>query len=336
MHDFNAAKFFNGTPLERLYCLNHAAEFVQIKKDIETRFMNLSLKLKAAYEICFASGRLTDNEIEQAQFYLAIRSIIYKQTKGNAPDTEIMNRHVEEMVMQAISCSGIENIVNHQEADDIFGEDFRKQLDEIKMPITKFNALIQLLKKAISGYGKTNKVKAIIFDERLKKVVEQYNNRDKLVFTSAVVADIVNGLSDEIIKIFDDLKEDKNSFEKLGITYEEKIFYDILVKVRDDHRFEYAETQCIILAREIKKLVDDKSKYTDWATREDIKNELNMDLTKLLYKNGYPPEWDDEVFQQVLEQSENYKKYSMGTVYEYPETENGFAFGLAATPTADV
>jgi len=117
-----------------------------------------------------------------------------------------MNRHVEEMVMQAISCSGIENIVNHQEGDDIFSEEFKKQLDEIKMPITKFNALVQLLKKAITAYGKTNKVKAIVFDERLKKVVEQYNNRDKLTFTSAVVADIVNGLSDELIKIIDDLK----------------------------------------------------------------------------------------------------------------------------------
>jgi type I restriction enzyme R subunit len=303
---------------------------VQIKKDIETRFMHLTLKLKAAYEICFPSGHLTDSETEQAQFYLAIRSVIYKQAKGNTPDAEIMNRHVEEMVMQAISCSGIENIVNHKEGEDIFGKDFKNQLAAIKMPITKFNALIQLLKKAISTYGKTNKIKAIIFDERLKKVVEQYNSRDRLVFTSTVVADFVNGLSDEIIKIIDDLKEDKSSFEKLGITYEEKIFYDILIKVRDDHRFEYAESKCIILAREIKILVDDKSKYTDWATREDIKNELNMDLTKLLYKNGYPPEWDDEVFQQVLEQSENYKKYSVATVYEHPGIESGFVYGMAA------
>ncbi|MCL2196208.1 MAG: DUF3387 domain-containing protein, partial [Treponema sp.] len=110
----------------------------------------------------------------------------------------------------------------------------------------------------------------------------------------------------------------------------EKIFYDILVKVRDDHQFEYAEEKCVNLAREIKKLVDDKSKFTDWATREDIKSELNMDLTKLLYKNGYPPEWDDEVFQQVLEQSENYKKHSCAVVFEYPETKEGYAFGMAA------
>lgn len=42
---------------------------------------------------------------------------------------------------------------------------------------------------------------------------------------------------------------------------------------------------------------------------DDIKNQLNMDLTVLLYKNGYPPEWDEEVFEQVMEQAENFKKY---------------------------
>ena len=35
-----------------------------------------------------------------------------------------------------------------------------------------------------------------------------------------------------------------------------------------------------------------------WSTRDDIKNQLNMDLTVLLYQNGYPPEWDEEVFNQ--------------------------------------
>ena len=56
--------------------------------------------------------------------------------------------------------------------------------------------------------------------------------------------------------------------------------------------------------------MDDKSQYADWSTREDIKNQLNMDLTVLLYKNGYPPEWDEEVFEKVMEQAENFKKYS--------------------------
>lgn len=307
---FNAVKFFTGEPLERLNCLNSAAEYVQARKDTENRFMGLSRRLKSAYNICFPSGELTDEETAKAQFYLAIRSIIYKQTKGDAPDAEVMNRVVEEMVQNAIACTGIENVVDEHKSVDLFSDEFIEQLNTVKLPITKFNALLKLLRKAISAYGRTNKVKAIEFDERLWKVVDDYNSRDKLVFTSEVVSDFVNDLSDQLLQILKDLQEDQSSFEKMGISFEEKAFYDILVKVRDDHGFPYADEKCVILAKKIKELVDDKAQFADWATRDDIKNQLNMELTVLLYKNGYPPEWDEEVFEKVMEQAENFKRYS--------------------------
>lgn len=94
----------------------------------------------------------------------------------------------------------------------------------------------------------------------------------------------------------------------MGITFEEKAFYDILVKVRDDHDFPYADKKCIVLAKKIKELVDNKARFADWSARDDIKNQLNMDLTVLLYENGYPPEWDEEVFEKVMAQAENFKK----------------------------
>ena len=269
---FNATKFYVGEPLERLNCLNMAAEYVQSNKEMETRFMGLSRRLKSAYTICFPSGELTDVETTKAQFYLAIRSIIYKQTKGDAPDAEIMNRVVEEMVRNAIACTGIENIVDENKSVDLFSDEFIAELDAVKMPITKFNALLKLLRKAISSYGRTNKVKAQEFDERLRNVVEAYNSRDKLVFTSEVVADFVNDLSDQLLQILKDLQDDKTSFEKLGISFEEKAFYDILVKVRDDHGFPYADEKCLVLAKKIKELVDDKAQFADWSTRDDIKN----------------------------------------------------------------
>ena len=308
--DFNAAKFYSGTPLERLNCLNAAAEYAQTSKEMQTRFMGLSRRLKSAYMICFPSGELSDSETSKAQFYLAIRSIIYKQTKDGVPDAEIMNRIVEDMVREAITCTGIESIVDEHKQVDLFSDDFLSELQAVKMPITRFNALLKLLRKAIAAYGRTNKVKAIAFDEKLRQVVDAYNNREKLVFTNEVVADFVNDLSDQLIHIFKELQDDKASFEKLGITYEEKAFFDILVKVRDDHGFPYEDEKCLVLAKKIKELVDNKAQFADWSTRDDIKNQLNMDLTILLYQSGYPPQWDEEVFEKVMEQAENFKKYS--------------------------
>lgn len=308
--NFDSKKFFDGTPLERLNCLNAAAEFVQTKKDTETRFMSLSKKLKASYLIVYPSGEPSEAEIIRTQFFLAIRSIIFKQTKGSAPDAEIMNRAVEKMVEEALKCTGIENIVGEEKSVDIFSEDFLREIDAFKMPVTKFNALLKLVKKNIAAYGRSNKVKAGEFDERLKKIVDNYNSRDKLVFVNEVVGNFVEQLSDKLIQLLRDLEYDKKSFERLGITYEEKVFFDILIAVRNDHAFLYAEEKCLVLAREIKLLVDDKSKFADWANRIDIKARLESDLAVLLYKHGYPPEWDEEVFAKIMEQTENFKKYS--------------------------
>jgi type I restriction enzyme R subunit len=311
LHDFDTSDFFhNENALARLHCLNNAAEYVMNSQDGQVRYMGITKRLKAAYEICFPSGLLTDEETIKAQFYLAVRSVIYKQTATGAKDAETMNKYVEEMVRQAITCNGVESIVNADDAEDIFSEEFEKQLEDIKMPMTKFHALLKLLKRAIKAYKRKNKSKADEFDEMLRRVVEKYNNRDSLVFTNQVVGDFVNSLSDELMGIFMQMEEDKKSFEKLGITFEEKAFYDILIRVRDTHQFDYADEKCIQLGKAIKKMVDDKAEFVDWAKREDIKDSLRWDLTKLLYKNGYPPQWDEEVFVQVLEQAENFKKYS--------------------------
>ena len=110
------------------------------------------------------------------------------------------------------------------------------------------------------------------------------------------------------MQIIRDLQDDENSFEKMGISFEEKAFYDILVRVRDDHGFPYEEEKCLALAKDIKVLVNDKAKFVDWKTRNDIKSQLMTDLTALLYRNGYPPEWDEEVFEKVMEQAENFKR----------------------------
>ena len=65
----------------------------------------------------------------------------------------------------------------------------------------------------------------------------------------------------------------------------------------------------IEFAKEIKIVVEDKAKYPDFSTREDIKANLQVDLILLLDKYDYPPVTIDDVYKEVLEQAENFKKY---------------------------
>ena len=96
----------------------------------------------------------------------------------------------------------------------------------------------------------------------------------------------------------------------MGITYKEKVFFDILITVRDSHGFSYTDKKCMFLAQEIKELVDDKSKFTDWTNRIDIKARFESNLMVMLYKHGYPPELDKEIFEKIISQTENVRKYA--------------------------
>ena len=72
--------------------------------------------------------------------------------------------------------------------------------------------------------------------------------------------------------------------------------------------FEYPEDKLIFLAQKVKVIVDDKAKYVDWSKRADIKAELKADLIILLAENDYPPVDRDEVYKEIFEQAENFKK----------------------------
>ena len=72
--------------------------------------------------------------------------------------------------------------------------------------------------------------------------------------------------------------------------------------------FTYPEDKLIDLSREVKKVIDDKAKYTDWNKRDDIRAELHFDLIILLAKLGYSPIDRDDVYKEIFEQAENFRR----------------------------
>ena len=309
---FDSNAYFSGTPLEQLNCLNMAAEYVQLTEEIEKRFMGMVKKLRSAYKLCSSSEEISKNERDWIHFYFAIRSIVFKLTKGDAPDTAQMNERVSEMVAEALISEGVEEIFKFGTDDkessiDIFSDEYMAKIDKIKLPNTKIKLLQALLKKAIDEYKKVNKIKGVDFSKRLKKLVETYNERKEDL---AFATDVLDDVADQFSKLFKDLQKERNSFVDLGIDFEEKAFYDILKAIAVKYEFEYPENKVIELSRAIKKVVDDKAKYTDWSQRDDIKAELKVDLILILAEHGYPPVTRDEVFKEIFEQAENFKKYA--------------------------
>ena len=306
---FNDQKYFSGTPTEQLNCLKRAVEYVQKSEETELRFMAAVKRMKQAFNLCSASDKLSDNDRDYIHFYCAVRSVLFKMTKGDAPDIAQMNARVREMLEGAIQSDGIEELFETGKhiSVDIFSDEYIDKINAIELPNTKIKLLQKLLKQAIDEFKKVNRIMGVEFTDRMNKVVDDYNNRRR---DEAYANDVLDDVAEQLTNLLTELKKEQNSFKNMGINYEEKAFYDILKVVSQKYEFDYPEDKMIELSREIKSIIDDKAKYTDYLVKEDIKASMRFDLAVILKRYGYPPVTIDDVYKEVLEQAENFKKYA--------------------------
>ena len=308
-HTFDNSKYFKGTTIQQLNTLNKAAEFAQQTKDFETRFMGLVKRLKAAYDICAGSEKLKQPERDYTHFYLAVRSIVFKLIKGNAPDTAQMNARVREMIKDALQSDGVQEIFKlgeEQESEqDLFDEDYLAKIDKIKLPNTKIKLLQQLLAKIIGEIKKVNRVKGIDFTKKMQALVERYNERDE---NDILRSEVYEEMAEQLTSLICEVHKEFSAGDALGIDFEEKAFYDILKELCIKYDFTYPEDKLIELAKAVKELVEGQAKFPDWNKRDDIKSALKVGLILLLDEFGYPPVERDEVYVEIFEQAENFKK----------------------------
>ena len=335
---FDYSKFTIGTPLEQLDCLKRAAEFVQQTEKTQTLFMGHVRKLKSAFNLCSNHDDISDEEREDIHFLTGVRSIVYKLTKGNAPDITQMNNRVSQMLQEALQSEGVEEVVQMNTDTknlDLLSEEYMARLEKMQLPNTKVKLMEKLLRTIISEFKKVNKMKGVDFTKRLNELVNRYNDRSD---NSVLAQEVLDEVAKQMAELLKEVNKEKKSFKELGITYEEKAFYDILKEIAHKFGFEYPEEKLLVLATAVKKMVDDKPKYTDWASRLDIKAELQMDLILILAEHGYPPVPQDEVFKEIFEQAENFKKYEQADEEEttvismYPHIEEEDGMMMTAEP----
>ena len=328
-------------PAERYTLLAKAAEYVfastnelnteseggkSIQKvAFKTYFLKTVKRMRAAYDICQPSGELSEEESSLAQCFMAIAGFVRKMSGTSEVDTQSMNRHVEKMVEEALRYNKVENVLEEGEQEDIFSPEYYEKLSDVKMPASKLELLVKALKKQIAEYSKTNQMAAKKFQEMLEKTIQQYHERRKhLTLEEAGIAqeetseEIIRNATEQALQLLKEMQADRESFRKVGLTFEEKAFYDILMTLRDEYNFEYGtdrvvdgvsvNDKCKALAKKIKDIIDVKSSFADWLNNQIVRDQLKFDIKVCLIKNGYPPQYSPEVFRKVMEQVENFEE----------------------------
>lgn len=331
----------NGDPTERYALLAKAAEFVFVcnqelniesglnvkKVSFKTYFLKTVKRMRAAYDICQPSGELKEEESALAQCFMAIAGFVRKMSGTSEIDTDTMNRYVSRMVEEALKYNQVESILDNGEQEDIFSPEYFEKLSDIKMPATKLEMLVKMLRKQITEYGRTNQMAARRFQEMLEETIKLYHERRKHLTAEEAGAtqeeateEIIKKATEQALQILKEMNADRESFRKAGLTFEEKAFYDILMALRDQYNFEYGNDviadgikvndKCRMLAKKIKEIIDTKSSFADWLNNQIIRDQLKFDIKVCLIKNGYPPQYSPEVFRKVMEQVENFEENS--------------------------
>ena len=334
----------DGDPAERYRLLAKAAEYVFVsteelntesnggkstkKVSFKDYFLQTVKRMRAAYDICQPSGELSEEESSLAQCFMAIAGFVRKMSGTSEVDTDTMNRHVAKMVEEALKYNQVESILENGEQEDLFSPEYFEKLSDVKMPASKLELLVKMLRKQISEYSKTNQMAAKKFQEMLEETIKQYHERRKHLTTEeAGVAqeetseEIIRNATEQALQILKEMHADRDSFRKVGLTFEEKAFYDILITLRDQYNFEYGtdkvidgvsvNEKCKSLAQKIKEIIEVKSSFADWLNNQIVRDQLKFDIKVCLIKNGYPPQYSPEVFRKVMEQVENFEENNL-------------------------
>lgn len=330
-----------GDPVLRYKLLAKAAEYVFVstqelhtesrngksvsKVPFKDYFLKTVKRMRAAYDICQPSGDLGEDESALAQCFMAIAGFVRKMSGTSDIDADVMNRNVSRMVEEALKYNKVESVLDEGEQEDIFSPEYYERLSDVKMPASKLELLVKMLRKQITEYSKTNQMAAKRFQEMLEETINQYHERRKHLTAEEAGAaqeetseEIIRNATEQALQILREMNADRESFRKVGLTFEEKAFYDILMALRDQYDFEYGEDKvvndvkvndkCKALAKKIKEIIDTKSSFADWLNNQIVRDQLKFDIKVCLIKNGYPPQYSPEVFRKVMEQVENFEE----------------------------
>lgn len=256
--DYDLLPFLNPEcdPIERYKLLSKAAEYVfasteelsseTSKVSFKTYFLKTVKRMRTAFDICQPSGELGEEESALAQCFMAIAGFVRKMSGTSDVDADTMNRAVAKMVEEALKYNEVESVLESGEEEDIFSPEYFEKLSDVKMPATKLELLIKMLRKQIKEYGKVNQVAAKTFQEMLEKTIAEYHERRKHLTAEEAGAtqeqaseDIIKAATEQALAILRQMNENRESFRKIGLTFEEKAFYDILIALRDQYNFEY-------------------------------------------------------------------------------------------------
>ncbi|MFW5517263.1 MAG: type I restriction endonuclease subunit R [Segatella copri] len=294
LHGYDYSKFHHGSPAERAQLIKGAVNFLiapNKAEDCKDFIKNASL-LRQAVTLC--RSLLVEEERFEVSFMESVRILIIRlQSPGKVTKKEI-NQRIAALIEQSVTSDGVVNLFDEQTEFSLFDEKFMEEVKKMKEKNLAAKLLEDLLRGRVRSLTRSNLVTGELFSNRFSETLNRYING--LLTNEEVIQ--------ELLKMAQEMMEAEQQGNDLGLSNDEKAFYDALTRPQAVKDF-YSNEQLVELTKDLTDMLR-KNRTIDWNRREAERANMRRLVKRLLKKYKYPPEETEDAMNIVLKQCEQW------------------------------
>ena len=294
-HGYNYSKFHTGTDADRAQIIKGGVNFMLAadKQEQLPLYMKEAALLHNFITLC--RSLLNEKQRFLAAFFETVRTLLSRMTgKGKVTKKEI-NARISELLKQSVKSEGVINLFSDVKAEfSLFDTAFLDEISKMKEKNIAVELLKKLLAEKVALYQKTNIVQSEKFSDLLNRSLSNYL---KGLLTNEEVIQ-------ELLQLAKDIASADSAANELGLTPEEKSFYDALTKPQAIHDF-YSNEELVAMTKELTDSLR-KNRTIDWQKKESARAGMRRMIKHLLKKYHYPPEEAANALETVIKQCEQW------------------------------
>ncbi len=295
LHGYDYSNFQHGSPAERARLIKGAVNhMIAPDKAIDCKdFIKNDSLLRQAVTLC--RSLLIGEERFEVGFMESVRTLIVRlQRPGKVTKREI-NQRIAALIEQSVTSDGVVNLFDEQSEFSLFDEKFMEEVRKMKEKNLAVKLLEDLIRGRVRTLTRSNLVTGELFSNRFSETLNRYING--LLSNEEVIQ--------ELLKMAQEMMKAEQQGNDLGLTNEEKAFYDALTRPQAVKDF-YSNEQLVELTKELTDMLR-KNRTIDWNRRESERANMRRLVKRLLKKYKYPPEEAENAMNIVLKQCEQWR-----------------------------
>lgn len=295
IHGFDYSAFISGNDKEKADAIVDGVNFLvnPLKEQKKKDFIEFSRQLHNATTLC--RSLLTDAEKMEACYFDAVRVMLAKLSQKGKLTKQEINDRISALIQQSIRSEGVINLFSSQSKEfSLFDPAFLKELQDMKQKNLALELLSKLIKEKIKTTSRINVVQSELFSDLLNQTLSSYL---KGMLTNEEVIQ-------ELIKLAEQLKQTEQLGDELGLTQEEKAFYDAL-STPEGVRQAFSDDEFVALTKELTEVLH-KNRTIDWNHKESARAKMRVLVKRLLKKYKYPPTGAEQALDVVMRQCDSW------------------------------